>query len=106
MNPKDIYLVRAKYRHCEDIRPCLILEICNIGKVRLALISSAFDLYKDRRDFLIEASHPDFAATGLRKTSYIARIKDTFLATSPENLGKPLGQLVRGLAIAFDDWMQ
>jgi hypothetical protein len=107
LEQRQIYLAKAQYRQCQDIRPCIVVAVMpEADKVKVALLSSALGLYNPQHDFLIPATHPDFAATGLRRTSYVADIEDAFWETTPDNLGKKLGELTGQLATEFDTWLR
>ena len=101
--PKDIYLVKLRYRSSEDPRPCVILDPPDSEHVTVALISSAMDLYRRGMHFLIEEDRSEFPLTGLKKTSFVAgdQIHDIHVA----DLGKRLGHLTGDLAIEFENWI-
>jgi mRNA-degrading endonuclease toxin of MazEF toxin-antitoxin module len=100
----EIYLVRAQWRKCEDIRPGVVVDVePEEGLAILALVSAAMELYDRQQHFLIPASHPDFKATGLHRDSYCAG--DEWPRVGIERLGKRLGRLQGQLAVAFEEWI-
>ncbi|MCY3024444.1 MAG: type II toxin-antitoxin system PemK/MazF family toxin [Planctomycetota bacterium] len=100
----EIYLVRAQWRECVDIRPCVVVDVEPHGAVVLvALISAAIELYVPQQHLLIAADQPDFRATGLRRDSYCSGAEMVRLPI--QRLGKRLGRLEGGLAQAFDAWI-
>ena len=61
--------------------------------------SGQADLRDNRRHFPIDASHPAFEHTGLKKSCYIAA--DHLMSIARENLNKRLGRLSGPLAGDF-----
>lgn len=104
VKPNEIYLIQAEYKYSHDQRPCIILEVGTREKIKLALISSAIDLYDASRHFLLDSRHPDFPESGLRRTSYI--MKDAVVEAEAKKLGKKLGELKQQLAKDFEKWAQ
>jgi hypothetical protein len=102
--PKEIYLVPIKKGYSTDHRPAVIIEILPNQNVKIAVISSALDLYTPTTDFLISNVHPDFAATGLIRTSYVCgqNFYECFTSVLSK---KRLGILTGDLAKALDDWL-
>lgn len=100
---REIYLIKAVYGECDDLRPCVVVELLPNGLVKIALISSALDLYKPHFDFLLNAKHHDFKHTGLKRTSYVSSW--AFLDVLPNELTKkPIGVISGDLACDFDNW--
>jgi len=100
----EIYLVRAQWRQCTDIRPCVVVDVEADGTaVVVVLVSSARELYDPQRHFLIPENHPDFRATGLRRESYCWG--DEMPRVSIARLGRKLGRLEGGLLRAFNAWL-
>jgi hypothetical protein len=101
---KEIYLARAMWGFCRDMRPCVVIELTKTGWVKVALLSSAMDLYRPVQDFLIDSRSEDFLTTGLNRTSYVSG--EHFAEIPIQDLGKKrLGILTGELAGAFDEWM-
>ena len=98
----DIWLVKAQWRASSDIRPAVVIGAPTNGKVAVLLISAAVDLYNRTDHYLIEAQHPDFKSTGLKKTSFIAGDAAREFDTSA--LVKKLGRLDGSLAKDFSAW--
>jgi hypothetical protein len=100
---REIYLVKAMYGECDDVRPCVVVELLQNGLVKVALISSALDLYRPQFDLLLDSKHHDFKYTGLKRTSYISGW--SFLNVLPNELTrKPIGVITGDLASDFDNW--
>ncbi|MGD0093665.1 MAG: hypothetical protein ABSE73_27460 [Planctomycetota bacterium] len=74
------------------------------GKVAVALISGALELYRGPVvHFRLDPSHPDFAATGLKKECYIAG--DEIQNLNTDRLTRRRGQLQGSLLESFEDWI-
>jgi hypothetical protein len=80
----------------------LIVELLGNDLAKIAFVSAAIDLYQPAFDLLICCDHPDFAATGLSKTSFISG--RSFVGMPFLELGRYIGLLTGELAKAFDDW--
>ena len=104
MNPQpfDVFLIQALFGLSVDRRPCIILEEPADGRVRVALCSSAMDLYTSYEDFLIAETASDFSATGLLRTSYV---KSGTYERDVELLVRQLGRLEGELLEDFTDWL-
>jgi len=99
----EIYAARLRYGRSNDFRPCLILEVHNNRTVTVAPLSSVVELYNSSIHFWIDASRPEFGATGLRKTSYC---DGSLLFTIPqERLTKRFGRLEGDLSREFEKWL-
>jgi hypothetical protein len=103
----EIYLARIQLRHSEDLRPWVVIGNClpdpqNPGKMLLTVapISSQIDLMVEFQDFPIEAGHPDFPATGLRRSSYV--IGNLPARVSVDRLERRLGELRGELRREFE----
>ena len=102
--PLEIYQVQLPYRLCNDFRPAIVIEPPHGGKVVVALISAEMDLYRGPAiHFLVDATHPDFPKTGLKKTCYIAG--DEIVNANLERLGRKRGILSGELALKFNKWI-
>lgn len=102
VNPKDLHIVQIKLRLSIDKRPCVIVEPPIGNRVKIAVISSAMDLYNRTTDFLIDSSHQDFPATGLTRTCYIT---GNFVEAPISRLSKnAIGRLEGNLERQFDKW--
>jgi hypothetical protein len=67
------------------------------------LLSSAMELYRPDIHFLIADTSSDFAATGLKKTSYV--IGEKVVEATPVHMQKQLGLLSGQLLQDFKDWI-
>ena len=92
--PLEIYQIRARWGRSTDPRPCIVLDPPIGDTVTIALISGEMDLYDRSMHFLIQKEHPDFPATGLKKTCYIAG--DMIRDTKTANLLHKRGELEGG----------
>ena len=90
VKPGDIYLVRsAKLGSCLDARPCVVLAV--FGETSLVYyMSSQFDCAIDAEIALLKTD-PDFAASGLKKNSYIPQVDEIRKPTSELEKSKLLG---------------
>ena len=71
MTNLDVVLAKVRVGESDDYRPCIVVSTEPARFVTLALCSSQLDLYRAGVDFLIRDYDPDFAATGLKRTSYV-----------------------------------
>lgn len=101
--PLEVYQIRARYRNSWDPRPCVVLDPPLGDTVSVALVSGAMDLYDSTVHFLIEQDHPDFPATGLQRTSYVAG--DMIVEAEIGSLLRKRGQLEGELGAAFRKWI-
>jgi mRNA-degrading endonuclease toxin of MazEF toxin-antitoxin module len=98
----DIYLIRWQLRKSNDFRPCIVLDLGD-GRVDCVMLISSSDLYRSNYDFLIRSDHPDFGATGLKKTSFA--IGDQIHEIPASLLTVRLGHLEGELCRAFEKWL-
>ena len=68
MQPYEIFYATRRWRNCSDPRPWVIVELRPNQLIGCFPISG--ECY-DGQCFFISRDHPDFAATGLAKDSYI-----------------------------------
>jgi|SRR5579862_2294222 len=75
VQPGEIYWVEGvDLGKCKDARPCLVLYVS--GKVaRVCRLSAQLDLAEGGEVTLLK-SDPDFAASGLKRSSYIPRFAE------------------------------
>jgi hypothetical protein len=73
------------------------------GRVTVAAISSAVDLFDAVRHFRIDEEHNDFSGTGLIKTSYVLgdEIREIDVADLRQRAGQLRGELLR----SFQKWI-
>ena len=86
-----------------DLRPSVIITPISNLELRLMLLSSAMELYRPNLHFLIPDTIPEFAATGLKKKSYV--IGEKVVVAKPEHMKKHLGLLTGQLAVDFKNWI-
>jgi len=99
----EIYLVRVPLRASFDYRPCIVLDVSHNTIVVGVMLVSSSSLYRKAYDFLIPKEHPNFAATGLKKTSFA--IGDQIRDVAAADLNQYLGRLEGELAREFDKWI-
>lgn len=66
----DIYTVQVHFEHVDYYRPCIIHSDAEGGLSVWVIALSTKQLSEHSQSFKIDSSHPDFAATGLKETSY------------------------------------
>ena len=90
VKPGEIYFVKnAKLGSCLDGRPCVVLAVR--GETSLVYyLSSQFDSSADAEITLLKTD-PDFAASGLKKDSYIPAIDEVRKPTAEFEKAKLLG---------------
>jgi mRNA-degrading endonuclease toxin of MazEF toxin-antitoxin module len=98
----DIYLIRYRLRNSYDFRPCVVLAAPTAANTDVILATSS-DLHRPGYDFQILKDHPDFAATGLKKNTYV--MGDQIYTVPASMLNTKLGHLEGALAKAFDKWI-
>ena len=107
----DIYRAKIQFGKSVDPRPCIVLREPTQDPdappgtlvVLVAPLSSQMDLYDPSRHFLLDDVDVDFAATGLRRKSYV-------IATAPAHvpvalLEKKYGALAGDLLVRFLFWL-
>src|SRR5436309_13827458 len=82
-------------------RPCIVVEYEPGDKARVLLLSTK-DYSERGQTFCIDAQHPDFAATGLKATSFTIHPPEYVPA---EFLKSKRGELRGDLAAAFREWI-
>src|SRR5438552_2022096 len=96
MRPFQIYNAKVAWHGCEDMRPWLIVDAR--GPDLFGCFPIASECYDDS-GFPLSKSHPDFAATGLKKDCYII---DSKIYDLPRNAFATLrGELVGDLLATF-----
>jgi len=103
IKPLQICRVKVKLGESRYLRPSVVLAIYDQDDLSLAPISSKLDLYQPSAHFLIPEDHPDFAATGLKVTSYV--IGDRLFEEQAAFVQQILGELQGKLAEDFTKWM-
>lgn len=98
----DVVLAKVRVGESDDYRPCIVVATEAAPFVTLALCSSQLDLYSAGVDFLIRDDDPDFAATGLNRTSYV--IDRRFVRVDAKVARKTYGCLEGALAERFKEW--
>jgi hypothetical protein len=93
MQPFEIYNATFSWRGCDDTRPWLIIDVRSNGSYGCFPIAS--ECYEGSC-FPLSKSHPDFAATGLKKDCHIldARIYDLPASSFERRRGALVGELL------------
>lgn len=100
--PYEVYLVRVRLRQSYDYRPCIVIDKIR-GSASCVMLVSSSDLFRHGQDFLIRKDHPDFSATGLKKTSFA--MGDQIRNLPATELDERLGQLEGELEREFEKWL-
>jgi hypothetical protein len=96
VRPYEIYYAKHRWRGCDDPRPWVIVECRPNGLLECFPISG--ECY-DGECFPMYGTHPDFAATGLAKDSYI---HDKYLIElEPNEFLRRKGELTGNLLAEF-----
>ena len=102
-----MYLARIPFRQSVDVRPWVVIgdpvpdpSSPERVLVTLAPVSSQCDL-QPLEHFPIDASSPDFGATGLRRSSYVVPYP---VRVSAERLERKIGELTGAMLAEFRDW--
>jgi hypothetical protein len=101
--PYQIWRAKVSLGMSNDLRPSVIITPISNSELRLMLLSSAMELYRPDIHFLISDSIPEFAATGLKRRSYI--IGEKVVLARPEHMQKHLGLLTGQLVADFKKWI-
>lgn len=99
----DVYTVKFVFRRSTDPRPCVLLNDPLNGRVTVAPISSADELFKPALHFRIDEKHEDFPATGLIKPSYV--LGDEIREIDVSDLRRHAGEFQKGLLRSFVEWI-
>ncbi len=102
MTVLDVVLAKVRVGESDDYRPCVVDSAEAAPSIVLAPCSSQLDLYRAGVDFLIRDDDPDFAATGLNRTSYV--IDRPFVRVDAKVVRKTYGCLEGALAERFKEW--
>ena len=84
--PMEVYFIATQLNLSGDKRYCLVLDAPAGALVNILHFSAQMDMYRAALDFKISAGHPDFAATGLKRDSYIM----------PRIIAEPITKFVPG----------
>jgi mRNA-degrading endonuclease toxin of MazEF toxin-antitoxin module len=103
LNRFDVCLAELEWRDCRDRRPVVVLspqwymEERTRDAVLVSLMSSALDLFDERRHLIVREDAPEFDATGLKRTSYVAVDYITYVERGElrRKLGSLTGELPR-----------
>ena len=98
----SVYIIKHNYGYSQDIRPCILLDFDD-DKARIALISSALDLYNPHKHFIIKKENPNFPLTGLKKTSYVSI--DQIFNVKKNDLVKQIGILEEPASKELSSWI-
>lgn len=99
--PFEIWWAAIPWGPSEYERPVIFLGHRASDQLAVLRLSTKLPLMTDD-NFLVERTHPDFAATQLADTSFVDTEK-MFLA--PKRFRKKLGHLSRALKSDFEAWM-
>jgi len=102
--PLDIVLAGVRVGECNDPRRCVVIGVRPPAEYLILPCSAQLDLYREGADFLISSDHPDFPATGLKKTSYVMDVEAQLI--EEERIQKRYGHLRGLLAAAFEEWLE
>lgn len=94
----DIVLARVRFKLSNDARPCLVLEDLREGRFPAFAISSSRDLTVGLEVLELGERSNDFAATGLKRTSFVlltAVVLQVELAAVIRRLGRLEGELLQ-----------
>ena len=99
MRPFEIYNAQQRFNDCDDMRPWLVIEVRAGGVYACFPIASE---HHDESHFPIDAEHPDFPATGLKKSCHIldARIYEL----NKSQFQRRRGELVGAMLAAFREY--
>ena len=99
----EFYLAKFRLKNCDDVRPCVVVEILEPDKILVGPLSSQFVLFNSHEDFEIQdQATAEFGATGLRRRCYIIGAEVVKVNTSI--LIKRLGQMTGFLDVQFREW--
>jgi len=98
-----IFRAQLQFRKCTDLRPWIVIDVRGEKEAVVLPISAQMDLYEGPgHHFLLDAAHPNFLETGLRRTCYI---DDRFpVVVLMDQLVEYRGRLVGELATSFERW--
>lgn len=96
MRPYQIYYAKVIWHGCEDERPWLIVR--DLGQGIFGCFPISGSCY-GRSCFPIDSAHPDFAATGLKKSCFIH--DDVIIKLRAESLKRYKGELTGELLAEF-----
>lgn len=96
MRPFEIYFAQVPWKGCLDERPWLIVEVLPGGALGAFPISS--QSYGDSC-FPLDATHPDFPATGLARSCFVH--DGSIIELRPEWLRRRKGELTGALLAEF-----
>jgi hypothetical protein len=99
--PLDVWRAKIPWGHADYPRPVVFLGHRSATDLVVVRLSTKTDLMHGE-DFLIPASHPDFAATGLPSESYA---EARALVLAPEDFIERLGMLEGALRLDFERWL-
>jgi hypothetical protein len=98
----DVLRVRVEWGKSSDDRPAVVVRVFEDGALGCALVSSQFDLFDERADLTLSDDERGFAASGLKRTSYVTSRR--VVRVKPENVLEKLGSLVGDLHDRFVPW--
>ena len=99
----EIWRVKIILNECEDVRPCIILEVYSNGEVGIMPLSGQLDLYRtENEDFWMDERDDEFRTMGLAKTCYA--IGDQASVITPDQIIEKRGYLSGRIREDFANW--
>ena len=99
----ELYMVCLQLGDCADDRPCIVISPPVGGRVTVAPISAALDLYNPANHFRIESDLVEFESSGLDRTSYV--LGNELREIDCADLDVHLGELTGSQLKKFVDWI-
>ena len=101
--PLETWQADIPWGHADYERPVIFLGHRAHDKLAVLRVSSNLDLMDPDRDFLIQETHENFAATGLDSSSYA---EAQMMILSPEKFTKAMGAIVGKMRRDFEEWIE
>ena len=98
----EVRMLRGPLGYANYPRPCIVVSVRTTPTGALVAALSTKDLSEPGQSFCIPSTHPDFAATGLKSSSYTAH---PLREVPMESLGAKRGVLQNELAREFKEWL-
>ena len=98
----EIRIVNARLGYANYPRPCIVTKIETDKKIWIYFLSTK-NYSEPGQSFCIDAQHPDFAATGLKSTSFTVHpIRHVHQMLLSDKRGELTGQLAKD----FEAWLE
>lgn len=98
----EIWMVPIKLGQADYPRPCIVFDASRDGADVWVYPLTTKDYARPGAEFKIDETHPDFARTGLKATSYTIQPTQRVPRTQ---LRHKMGRLTGELYREFKDWM-